>query len=198
MDRKTWLLLILLIGYGAWKEWSGRSIYQADGVLAASMPIQTDLDDVAAFEFEGYSIKPLADFTLKARVLSRADYSLGREAELVPTDIAFGWGHMSDTAVLSKIEISQGNRFYFWRTDDPPIPLREIEVSSANMHLSPSTKAIKRTIGAVHPGQIVQLRGKLVRVDAADGWHWQSSLTREDTGGGACELVFVESIFVEN
>ncbi len=198
MDRKTWLLLILLIGYGAWKEWSERRIYQSDGVLAAAMPIQTDLDDAAKFEFEGYTIKPLADFSLKARVLSREDYSLGREAELVPTDIAFGWGHMSDTAVLEKIEISQGNRFYFWRTDDPPIPLREIEVSSANMHLIPSTAAIKRAIGSVHPGQIVQLRGKLVRVDASDGWHWQSSLTREDTGGGACELVFVESFLVEN
>jgi len=26
-----------------------------------------------------------------------------------------------------------------------------------------------------------------------DGFAWRSSLTREDTGAGACELVYVES-----
>ena len=29
---------------------------------------------------------------------------------------------------------------------------------------------------------------------AADGWRWRSSLTRDDSGGGACELVYVCSI----
>ena len=41
-------------------------------------------------------------------------------------------------------------------------------------------------------GSIVQLRGYLVAVQAADGWRWRSSLSRDDTGGGSCELVFVE------
>jgi hypothetical protein len=31
---------------------------------------------------------------------------------------------------------------------------------------------------------------------APDGWRWRSSLTREDTGAGACELVWVERIAV--
>lgn len=191
---KTWFLLLLLAGYGGWKEWSVRRFYQADGVLAAAMPLQTTLDDARPFDVNGYTITPLADFMLTARVLSRADYHFGRDADLVPTDIAFGWGRMSDSAVLEKISISQSNRFYFWQTDDPPIPLEEIALSSANMHLIPSTAAIQRSIGALRPGQVVKLRGKLVRADATDGWHWQSSLSREDTGGGACELVYVESV----
>ena len=32
------------------------------------------------------------------------------------------------------------------------------------------------------------------RMRAPDGWRWRSSLTREDTGAGACELVWVERI----
>jgi hypothetical protein len=30
-----------------------------------------------------------------------------------------------------------------------------------------------------------------VQVNTPDGWRWRSSLTREDTGGGACEVVYV-------
>jgi hypothetical protein len=122
---------------------------------------------------------------------------MGREAELAPVDIAFGWGRMSDSAVLDKISITQGNRWYHWHTDETPIPLREIELSSANMHLIPSDNAVKRAIKSVRQGQMVSLSGKLVRVDATDGWHWQSSLTREDTGGGACELIYVESFYAQ-
>ena len=36
----------------------------------------------------------------------------------------------------------------------------------------------------------------LIEVRGADGWRWRSSLTREDTGAGACELVWVERIAV--
>ena len=32
------------------------------------------------------------------------------------------------------------------------------------------------------------------KIDAADGWHWRSSLTREDDGNGACELVYTCAI----
>jgi hypothetical protein len=46
----------------------------------------------------------------------------------------------------------------------------------------------------VRPGQRVRIDGWLVQVDANDGWHWRSSLSREDTGGGACEVVYVCSI----
>ena len=31
---------------------------------------------------------------------------------------------------------------------------------------------------------------------AADGWRWVSSLTREDTCAGACELIWVERLEV--
>jgi hypothetical protein len=33
-----------------------------------------------------------------------------------------------------------------------------------------------------------------VRLDGEDGSHWQSSLTREDSGGGACELLWVTEV----
>ena len=190
-------LIIALLAFFAWQQWSNRSQFQSDGVLAAAMPEQRDINNTKPFELNGYSITPLAAFELRGRVLSKTDYQFGREAELVPVDVAFGWGRMSDSAVLEKINISQSNRFYMWQTDDAPIPLREIELSSANMHLIPATAAVKRTAQSLRAGQLVKLSGKLVRADADDGWHWQSSLTREDVGSGACELIYVESLEVQ-
>ena len=46
----------------------------------------------------------------------------------------------------------------------------------------------------VEAGDRVRIDGWLVQVNAPDGWRWRSSLTREDSGGGACEVVYVCSI----
>ena len=46
----------------------------------------------------------------------------------------------------------------------------------------------------VAPGQVVALEGYLVKVISKDGWRWQSSLTRNDTGNGACEVIWVEEV----
>ena len=99
-------------------------------------------------------------------------------------------------AVLRKINISQSNRFYFWRVDEFPIPRKEIESQSANMHMIPADSQVEKTLKSVRPSQVVKITGYLIEAKAADGWRWKSSLTREDTGAGACELLFVKSLIV--
>ena len=64
------------------------------------------------------------------------------------------------------------------------------------MHMIPSSREMARRLEAVKPGDLVRLRGYLVRAEAQDGWRWQSSLTREDTGAGACELIFLQELEV--
>jgi len=46
----------------------------------------------------------------------------------------------------------------------------------------------------VRPGEIVNFSGYLVQVNKPNGWKWKTSLTRTDTGFGACEVVWVERI----
>lgn len=151
-----------------------------------------------SFERKGYTIAPFARFTVRARLLSVETYRLGREADLSPIDFALGWNDMSNDAVLAKLSISQGNRFYFYRWEnEPPLPPEVIVRSSANMHLIPASEAVRRQLERVPPGATVMLSGWLVDVSAADGWQWRSSRTRSDSGGGACELVFVEEVVVE-
>ena len=128
-------------------------------------------------------------------MLAREDYRFDAESRLSPTDLALGWGRMSDSAVIGQLEIGQSARFYHYRwRGQPPIPPAEIVRSSANMHMIPANAAVARDLDRVRVGQVVSLRGRLVEAQRSDGWHWRSSLTREDSGGGACELVLVDAI----
>ena len=166
------------------------------GVLAAEVPQQVDLKHGAVLQRDGVSLQTRAHFDITARVLSRKDYSSSSDGDLVPVDLALGWGRMSDSEVLAKVDISQSGRFYYWRVKAFPIPQREIETSSANMHMIPADEDVKRQLEDVRPGQLVHIEGFLVDARRADGWHWNTSMTRNDTGGGACELIYVENVTI--
>ena len=71
-----------------------------------------------------------------------------------------------------------------------------IETHSANMHMIPADAEIESQLKSIRPGNMVHLKGILVEATAKEGWRWKSSLTRADTGGGACELILVESLYV--
>ena len=192
--RRLWLLL-LICAFGAWFAWRDRSIERLPGVLAPEAPRQKLLDGTApAFRKDRYELKALAEFAVEARVLGREDYRFDAGADLAPVDLALGWGPMSDSAVLDQIEIQQQHRFYHWHTATFPIPRRDIETHSANMHLIPASRAVADRLKSVRLGHIVSLSGYLVDVRRDDGWHWRSSLSREDTGAGACELIWVETV----
>lgn len=185
---------VALILFGALNWWSGREVSQPPGVTAGGLPTQVSVSDEREFERNGYRIRALARFEVSARVLGAEHYRFDREAQLAPVDLALGWGRMSDTIVLQRISISQRGRFYYWSTADFPIPRREIETFSANMHMIPADDRVEAALKSVRPGQIVAVRGYLVEARAPDGWRWRSSMTREDTGAGACELIWVESV----
>jgi hypothetical protein len=46
----------------------------------------------------------------------------------------------------------------------------------------------------VREGERVRIDGWLVEAHAPDGWRWRSSLSRDDTGAGACEVVYACTI----
>ena len=195
MNKKLLLVFICLISYGAYQHYQHRPVIHGAGEIAPDEPIQTSTK-AADIQLNGFTLTPLADYAIKARVLSTEDYSMGTEAELSPTDLALGWGPMSDESVLSKIEISQNNRFFYWHVDEFPIPQREIEIHAANTHIIPANDTVKRQLSKIRTGQVVDIKGQLVEASRADGWRWRSSLSRDDTGAGACEVIYVTELNV--
>ena len=190
-------LFILIIFVGLIRFWPMKGeVNYGPGVFAPEEPHQVNISNAPMFMHKDYFITPLADFEANARVLSRKNYRWGRESDISPTDLTLGWGRMSDEAVYGQINIRQNNRYYYGRVEKFPIPRREIETQSANMHMIPASKSVQRAIKSVRKGDIVSFSGKLVRAETADGWQWSSSLTRTDTGYGACELVYVKEFEV--
>jgi hypothetical protein len=178
------ILFIAAVAYGSYQHFNKANPNQF--VLGYSAE--------GAVQINGYHITPLEPFEMQARVLSAKHYTHDKESDLVPVDLALGWGPMADLKVTNEISITQSNRWYRWRVDAFPIPRREIETHSANMHLIPATPAIAEAIQSVEKGSMVAFEGDLVEViDPAKGWRWKSSLTRSDTGAGACELILVTS-----
>ena len=210
MNLRNFLITCLVLGALGWwySAHSPRKVDAPSGVGtnmgcplpprvgAGDAPLQSDVpDSVRPFALPAATLQPLAGFSIEARVLSREDYRLGREADLSPTDLALGWQRMREDAVLSQLQISQSSRWYSYRwKDQPPLPPREIARSSANMHMIPANDAVADALADIGKDDHVRIDGWLVEATASDGWRWRSSTTREDTGGGACEVMYVCAI----
>lgn len=176
---------------GLW-WWEGRPLAQPPGILVAEDPVQEAPESKETWDFRGFRITPLARFNLRARILGVERYRFDPASKLSPVDLALGWGPMSDSKVLDAISIRQSGRWYFWSATELPLSSGEISRHSANMHMIPSNPGLARRLTGARVGQVVHLEGLLVRADGPDGWHWVSSLSRNDTGDGSCEVVWVE------
>jgi hypothetical protein len=210
VSLRTWAAALVLVLAGWWysplsprvpafaKPASGfQSTCPAPpAVTVGEAPLQSPVPaSVGDFKLADADLQPLAGFSVDARVLSRQDYSWGRESTLSPTDLALGWGRMRDDDVLARLDISQASRWYRYRwRGEPPLPPEEIARSSANMHMIPSDGAAAAALHDVRVGSRVRINGWLVEATSPDGYRWRSSMTRDDTGAGACEVIYVCSL----
>ncbi len=194
MRFAPWLLVAIAL-FALWKLYSGRDIDHPPGILAAAEPVQREIEAAPLIERGVFKLRPRAEFSATVRVLHREDYSLGGLARLVPTDFAVGWGPLSDSQVLEDVEISQSNRFYYWHTNHWPVDRATIESHSANWHVIPDNAAVRSVLGKLRRGSIVELEGELVDVEGPEG-RMATSLTRLDTGAGACEVLLATSAHI--
>jgi len=193
---KFWAAVgIIALAVGAY-WYSHRPLHYPPGILISDDPGQVPLPESASpINHGAFVLKPLALFSIDARVLHKRNYSYDPGAALVPVDLALGWGPMSNQAVLDRLRISQSMRFYWFEYKlPPPIPQTEIVSHSANIHIIPATPAIASQCKSLRAGSLVHLVGELVEASGPGIPRWRSSLSRTDTGNGACELVYVEEI----
>ena len=168
-------------------------IKQPDGILAPNSPTQNKTNESKTWFYNHYKFFAVAEFEITCKVLSIKQYSTDKMSGFCPIDIAVGWVKMSDQFVVDQLEIKQQHRWYVWRTKNFPIPRKEIEISSSNIHIIPANENITDQIEEFVVGNIVRLKGYLVNVkDKDSNFIWKSSTSRFDTGNGACEILWVE------
>ncbi|GAB3729982.1 hypothetical protein GCM10028794_04870 [Silanimonas algicola] len=206
-------LLIVMAGCLAFGGWQSRTPAVATArdvngapaacvvprIGAAPTPVQLGAaPTMPPFLLGDHRTTPRAGFAVEATVLGVERYRLGREAAVSPLDLALGWGPMADPANYEALDISQSGRWYHyrWGPEGPPLPLETIIASSSNMHMIPANSAIAKRLDALDEGHRVRLTGWLVDIETPDGYRWSTSLRRDDSGDGACEIVYVCEVTV--
>ena len=177
-----------------WWFSSWRSIAHAPGVLVSVQPHQGAVGPYTLPDVEGWKLRAVAEYELRGRVLGTKRYHTGASADLVPIDVAVGWGPMSDTRILDALTLSMGNRFFFYEWDnDPPLEDDEILRNVANNHVIAANDHVRSVVANLRPGHLVYLRGYLVDATKPGEGNWITSRRRDDRGNGACEIFYVET-----
>jgi len=102
----------------------------------------------------------------------------------------FAWGVMALPELYQNLDISQSGRWFFYSFDPAKVDPEQIKSLSANTHTIPATPEIARTIGRIRAGDLVDFEGFLVNVSHNKNEPWRSSISRTDTGAGACEVLY--------
>jgi hypothetical protein len=142
-----------------------------------------------------FRVTPRAAYDVAARVGATERYRTGASGALIPWDFVLTWGAVTREPAWSHVSYLQTGRFYNWRCDDSLDP-GYVGSHTANTHLIPASGRVASALARVRRGDAVRLEGDLVDVDGADGFVWKTSLSRTDSGPGACETLYVRAVTI--
>ncbi len=143
------------------------------------------------------TIYPLASYRIAARVVGTSRYRFGWQGSLVPWDVALVWGRVADPDVLALVHFLQSDRWvHYMYSATLPVDADYLVTHISNNHWIPATENVRRAIAHLSTGDRVDAQGYLVHAEHDGGGDWTSSLVRNDTGDGSCELMYVRSLRV--
>lgn len=157
-------------------------------------PVQTNLFNNRTVTVNGESgdveLSLLAEYSLKGVIKSKKKYG-DYPSQVSKYDYALAWGDLNKREIDEHISYSQSGRWYFYHYSKKlPVSMKYIASHSANVHLIAADNKVLSMIKKAGENDYVQLTGYLVNVNFKDN-PWRTSLTREDTGNGACEIMYV-------
>lgn len=190
------ILFVLILILGGYYFWSMRPITHGPGEVAPNKPVQKQTFGNLPIDHNSFKLIPVAEFDIEARVLSKKRYYSDKVAELAAYDFVVGWGAMSDEEHLSKVLISQSDRSFDWEIIGPPIPVSEMRIQTANIRPIASTDTISDQLEEIRIGHVVRMKGFLVNIESDDGWTAKTSLSRNDIGYKATEIIWVKELTI--
>jgi len=137
------------------------------------------------------------DYEVSGRVLSATTYNVISKNAFFDVDLGLAWGPRVER-MLANYQFRQNDRWLFWQSKGPVSDEERAYITAhiGNEHLIPKegSATIARAIRWARAGDDVRIKGKLVTVRAYSSKEVvaQSSLSRDDVGAGACEIVYVE------
>ncbi len=141
-------------------------------------------------------LEMVATYSVRAGVRSVRRYRWDASSRVSPVDLVLAWGTLNQPSVDRTIRYRQSGRWYFFSVEpDAPVSTSYISRHSANTHMIPADRQIARKLSRIRRNDLVELNGYLVNVHFDEGT-WRTSLRRDDTGAGACEIFYVTGVLV--
>ncbi|MBN1517197.1 hypothetical protein JXA32_11600 [Candidatus Sumerlaeota bacterium] len=149
-----------------------------------------------------YTIKPLFEYELRGMAVSYSSarsfadlYHREWEDYLNAKDVAVIWGENLDSGVYLLLKFSSDSWMAYVRTKrgarEAWDKFRMNQLS--NNHLICADESLQRRLLKIGRGDQIRIKGVLAEYSHSDGkFRRGSSTTREDTGNGACETIWVE------
>lgn len=128
--------------------------------------------------------------------------------EIFPVDIGLVWGKVAEGKYSKYIKFyhTPASRFLHWKYKFPSgaesLNQRYIAQHFSNNHIFPANDTLKWVIKRIKKGDWVKIEGYLIQMNIyKDGnkfYTISSSSSRQDAWGGACELIYVKRIRINN
>lgn len=199
MSKNFFILCLML--FTVWFLYSNKDhLSQKQNIAAGSSQSKTGAYNFYSDGETNLNITALEKYSLTAMVVSKKHYIFGWNSKIAPYDLALVWGRLMDQDCLNTVSYSQNGRWYYYRYNSEfPLDNQYIISHSSNNHIIPGTYSLLNKLDSIEVGQIISLEGYLVNIEGNDHGHnvwWHSSLTRNDSGDGSCELFYINKLSV--
>ncbi len=203
------ILFLFAVGVFGYSFFQKNILIENKNVSSASLtePVQTTSDDSYSISFKSgnydYAVNPLHNYTITGVVVSKHDYNPD-ETDIerpIRYDLCIVWGkNISEkTYISTDISFSQSQRFCNYSYHNSPTFYTQ---QISNNHIVTTNGAILDKLQSVNPGDEVKISGQLVNLSVMGNDSngqivnntWKSSTDRKDTGAGACEVIYVDSV----
>ncbi|MCX4026749.1 hypothetical protein H0A36_01095 [Endozoicomonas sp. SM1973] len=144
-----------------------------------------------------YKVEPLYDYALTGLVVSynHHDGQFGShkrwQDHINVADLCVVWGDNAKKLDLNKFEFWSGEFTCFYQTKDYLQYKLFKNNELSNNHLITDSEIIRDAISDVKIGDQIKIKGWLSKYSNHLGGSRGTSTTREDTGNGACETIYV-------
>jgi len=205
VNQLTLLLFLTSLGLLLWSHWLKDQLPPASFYDSARLvePRQTPTaSEPFQIEAEGiqYRIEPLFDYELDGVVVSLHDsdvfwdiYHTKDWKDFINIrDLCVVWGDNVSSGVFRDMAYKNTTWTCWVSSDDSATAQRFAWNQLSNNHLLTHSGYLYRAIKSAEIGDQIHFSGKLANYSHAGGFSRGTSTSRNDTGNGACETVYVE------
>ncbi|HVO84281.1 MAG TPA: hypothetical protein VMU60_07645 [Syntrophobacteria bacterium] len=197
--------VVLYLGY-AQIYMRPRAAARGDAIDLSGEPRQTALSspEVVPVKFDGksYLVEKHHKYEISGEVLSVETYNVAFKSEFFDVDLGLIWGPRV-AELKQRYTFNQGGRWLFWSSKGPVSDDERNYVTThiSNNHLIPAEGQGNLVKAVRWPGRgdKVRIAGYLVTIKNPSGRvAVASSTSRDDTGAGACEVIWVDEIQIND